>query len=126
MRPGSVKDATSGGHWFLSEFKAATFDVSNIEPFGNEFFDMSVKHVRGNSPKFKTQTCFPAINTIEDCVDTIIDAIDNSRNVKNISESSKNIAQQAFQFSNQSNQEFVIRIESFKASFYPISPLDWK
>ena len=118
MRPGSVKSATSGGHWFLSELKASTFEVTNIEAFGSGFFDMSVKHTRGNSANYIAKSYFPVGSTIEECVDMVIDAIKDGQSIINITEA-QHINQSLFQAKDKLNQVFGIRVTGTQAKFFP-------
>ena len=121
MKPGSVRDATKGGHWFLAECKAATFDIGEIISFENGFFDLSVKHSRGLSTQYVSKTCFPAGSSIEQCANIVNKAIENPLLIEYIKPTTDSI-KQTFRVTNQSGQRFILRIENRKAQFSPLSP----
>ena len=121
MKPGSVRDATKGGHWFLAECKAATFDIGEIISFENGFFDLSVKHSRGLSTQYVSKTCFPAGSSIEQCANIVNKAIENPLLIEYIKPTTDSI-KQTFRVTNQSGQRFILRIENRKAQFFPLSP----
>ena len=118
MRPGSVADTTSGGHWLCAELKAATFDIDKIEKFGNGFLDIWVKPSRGNSASFKPKTFFPAGNSIEECSNMIVNAIKNPKKIINITETHhKN--QSLFLVLDKLDQTFAVRVTGNKIKFFP-------
>ena len=120
MRPGSVADATSGGHLFISELKAATFNIDKIEALQNGYFDLFVKHARGNSANFKPKTCFPSGYSVEDAMNTIIDTIKNPKSTVLTTTTAQ--GKQIFDLTNQSNLKFRMYIEKEIVRFSPLSP----
>ena len=121
MSPGAVANRVSGGHLFIPELKAAIFDIGEIKPFGNGFFDMGIKYAGKASNKYKPNSYFPAGRSVEKAVEMIEDAILNFKEIK-IADEIKNPLLQGFIITNQQDQKFMILINNNTAQFYPYKP----
>jgi len=119
MKPGSIADATSGGHCFLSELKGATLAVEEIIPFKNGFFDMRIRHLKGEG-KFRPKTYFPSGKNIEQCADMIIDVIKKPQFIENIT-GARDINQSVFKVIDSYDQTFCLRITNGVVKCYPLA-----
>jgi len=118
MKPGSVRDATKGGHLFISELKSATFDIGEIKSFGNGFFDMEIKHVRGLSDQYKTNSFFQVGTSIDEAVAMIENSVLFPYEIR-IIEGIKNKSLKGFHLINKNGDSFALFIENKVAQFYP-------
>jgi len=120
MRPGSVRDATKGGHLFIAELKSATFDIGDIKSFGSGFFDMDIKHLRGFSDKYKTNSFFKMGTSVDKVVEMIEDAIKNSKDT--IFMGIADNGRISFDVINKSDQIFALHIKDKIAKIHPVNP----
>ncbi len=115
VRPGSVRDATKGGHLPIAELKSALFETGEIKSLGNGFFDMAIK--RGS--KFKNNSFFPVGKSVDQCVKMIEEAIVYSE--KNLYIEIAENGKILIEVVNESNQKFALHVEKGIAKGYPKS-----
>ncbi|MBP6869772.1 hypothetical protein KBC04_02735 [Candidatus Babeliales bacterium] len=113
MKPKFMNNVVKGGHLPILELKGALFEISEIKPLGNGFFDMTIK--RGSNRK--KNSFFPLGTSIEESVAIIEDAIINCEKIEIVVLKDK--ALQGFHVVNKRNQQFMLVLNKNELQFYP-------
>lgn len=116
MKPGNLKDCVNGGHLLITELRAATLELGNIEIFGEGFLDIFIK-AKSNK---KINSYFPRGTSVQEAVDMVKDSIKNHKKIS--SRKMKNLSTQGLNFTNQNNQSFGVTLENKIANFFPLKP----
>ncbi|MGZ6251215.1 MAG: hypothetical protein ACXWL2_04245 [Candidatus Chromulinivorax sp.] len=121
MKPGSIRETTSGGHLLIVELRGATLEMDAFRIFNQNFLDTGIKYAGKVSNKYKEQSYFPVGTSVQEAVDTIEKGIKNLKDIKNVTPVDL-FGKAFYEIKNtEINQFFKIRIEKGVAQFYPLA-----
>ena len=119
MKPGSIRDHTSGGHLFIDQLRAAMLDIGEIKGIGANFFDMEIQYAGKLSDRCKPNSYFPMGTSVKKAVDMLQKTIKNHKLIEcTIIENGKTSVIVIDNY----NHIFNFKIENSIACFYPVNP----